>query len=106
MADGLDTYYIYNFLKNILIAPDVEGVKRVRWVRFISGRDGYELKKVDTRNQQNFMISKGGIVLISGGLTSLYTSYYRKAKTKKYINLKWYGREICSINHNPDIQLW
>ena len=82
MAEGVDTYYLYNFRKNILIAPDVEGVKKVRRVKFISKREGLSIKMVDTRNQQTLM-SIGGIFLLGGGLTSLYAFYGRKAKAKK-----------------------
>lgn len=52
MVDGADTYYLYNFRKNILSTPNVEGVKRLRRVRFISEKEGQSIKVLDTRNQQ------------------------------------------------------
>lgn len=82
MPDGLDTYYIYNFRKNIIITPEVEGIRRVRRIEFISKKNDQRLITVDTRNQE-ILIGIGGLTLL-GGITSLFAVYGRRNKNMNH----------------------
>ena len=81
MPKGIDTYYIYNFRKNILITPEVKGIKKIKKVRFTAKRAGSVLKTVDTRNQQ--ALQNLGVVLLGGGLTTLLAVFAKKATIKE-----------------------
>ena len=83
MPDGIDTYYIYNFRKNIIITPEVEGVRMVRRVEFISKRNDQKLITVDTRNQEN-LIGMGGLTLL-GGIISLFAVHCRRSQNRKHL---------------------
>lgn len=82
MPDGIDTYYIYNFRKNIIITPEVEGIRRVRRIEFISKKNDQRLITVDTRNQE-ILIGIGGLTLL-GGITSLFAVYGRRNKNMNH----------------------
>ena len=79
MSDELDVYYIYKFRNNILTFPNIEGIKKIRSVKFSKRR--CKLEPIDTRNQR-VILSLGCLTLFGVGFT-IYSLYVDRLKKRR-----------------------